>query len=85
MLDAHDSFGLTQEIMSVGHRVLFPAATAKAGHNFYLFFIFWGVFFSYCIQHCFICRPSDSSVPTDAGIEPRAVATGALAVRLCNH
>jgi hypothetical protein len=29
-------------------------------------------------QHCFICRPS---VPTDAGIEPRTVATGALAVR----
>ncbi len=26
-------------------------------------------FFSYCIQHCFICRPSDSTVPTtDAGI-----------------
>jgi hypothetical protein len=26
-------------------------------------------FFSmYCIQHCFICRPSDSTVPEDAGI-----------------
>jgi hypothetical protein len=23
----------------------------------------------YYIQHCFICRPSDSAVPTDAGIE----------------
>ncbi len=36
-------------------------------------------FFSsmYCIQHCFICRPSDSSVPDDAGIEPRTVATSA--------
>ncbi len=22
-------------------------------------------FFSYCIQHCFICRPSDSTVPTN--------------------
>ncbi len=42
-------------------------------------------FFSYYIQHCFICRPSDSTVPTDAGIEPRTVATGALAVRRSNH
>jgi hypothetical protein len=24
---------------------------------------------SYYIQHCLICRPSDSTVPTDAGIE----------------
>jgi hypothetical protein len=23
----------------------------------------------YCIQHCFICRPSDSTVPEEAGIE----------------
>ncbi len=41
--------------------------------------------FSYDIQHCFICRPSDSTVPTDAGIEPRTVASGALAVRRSNH
>jgi hypothetical protein len=31
------------------------------------------LFFSYYIQHCFICRPSDSTVPKDAGIEPRSV------------
>jgi hypothetical protein len=43
------------------------------------------LFFSYYIQHCFICRPSDSTVPTDAGIEPRTVATGALAIRRSNH
>ncbi len=36
--------------------------------------------FSYYIQHCFICCPSDSTVPTDARIEPRTVATGALAL-----
>ncbi len=30
-------------------------------------------------------RPSDSTVPTDAGNEPRTVATGALAVRRPNH
>ncbi len=35
--------------------------------------IFW--FFSYYIQHCFICRPSESTVPTDAAIEPRTVAS----------
>ncbi len=57
--------------------------------NFFFFFkYFLGdffIFFSYYIQHCFICRPSDSTVPTDAGIEPRTVATGALAIRRSNH
>jgi hypothetical protein len=37
------------------------------------FFSFW-----YFIQHCFICRPSDSTVSEDAGIDPRTVATSAL-------
>jgi hypothetical protein len=27
------------------------------------------------MQHCFICRPSDSTVSENAGIEPRTVAT----------
>ncbi len=40
---------------------------------------------TYYIQQCFICRPSDSTVPTDAGIEPRTVASGALTVRRSNH
>jgi hypothetical protein len=34
--------------------------------------------FMYVIQHCFICRSSDSTVPEDAGIESnpcRTVAT----------
>ncbi len=55
---------------------------------FFFFLIFFGGIFSFCsynIQHCFICRPSDSTVPTDAGIEPRTVATSALAVRRSNH
>ncbi len=39
----------------------------------------------YFIQHCFICRPSDSLVSADAGIEPRTVATSALAVRRSSH
>jgi len=40
----------------------------------FLKIFFWGIFIFFCsynIQHCFICRPSDSTVPTDAGIEPR--------------
>ncbi len=63
------------------------------GRSFFFFFFFsfflgGGDFFSFCsynIQHCFICRPSDSTVPTDAGIVPRTVATGVLAVRRSNH
>ncbi len=33
-------------------------------------YFFGGFFFPYYIQLCFICRPSDSIVPTDAGIDP---------------
>ncbi len=36
---------------------------------------FFGFFFLCIIQHCFICRPSDSTVSEDAGIEPRTVAS----------
>ncbi len=48
--------------------------------QYFLFFIFFGGggFFSDYIQHCFICRPSDSTVPTDAGIEPRTVGSQTL-------
>jgi hypothetical protein len=46
---------------------------------------FFGLFlFMYDIQHCFTCRPSDSTVSEDAGIELRTVATTALAVRRSN-
>ncbi len=38
-------------------------------------------FFMYDILHCFIFRPSDFIVSEDAGIEPRPVATPALAAR----
>ncbi len=40
----------------------------------YTFNFFTGDFFIYDIQHCFICRPSDSTVSEDAGIKPRTVA-----------
>jgi hypothetical protein len=36
--------------------------------------IFYFFFSIYGIQYCFICRPSDSTVSEDAGIEPRTVA-----------
>jgi hypothetical protein len=52
---------------------------------FSLFFVGIFLFFSYYIQHCFMCRPSDSIAPTDAGIEPITVAAGALAARRSNH
>jgi hypothetical protein len=38
----------------------------------------------YDIQHCFICRPSGSTVSEGAGIEPRTDATTALAVKRSN-
>ncbi len=63
-------------------RVVFPTLIRYTSFSFKNFM---GDFFSYYIQHCFICRPSESSVPTDAGIEPWTVATGALAVRRANH
>jgi hypothetical protein len=45
-----------------------------------------GDFFMYVLyQQCFIYRPSDSMVSEDAGIEPRTVATSALAVRRSSH
>jgi hypothetical protein len=62
---------------------LIRSNSVLVGIHFFPSNIFWGdfMFLSYYIQHGFICRPSDSSVPTDAGIEPRTVTTGALAVR----
>ncbi len=82
-----------------GNPARLPRANHRAGAVevdvlqifFYLFFIIWGDFififlsYRYYIQHCFICRPSDSTLPTDAGIEPRTVATGALAVKHANR
>jgi hypothetical protein len=41
-----------------------------------------GIFhIQYFVQHCFICRTSDSTASEEAGIEPRMVATLALAAR----
>jgi hypothetical protein len=42
-------------------------------------------FSMYVIQHCFTCRPSDSTMSEDAGIESMTVATMALTARRSNH
>ncbi len=47
--------------------------------------IFWFFLEMYVIQHCFIYRPSDSTVLEDAGIEPRTVATLALSATSSDH
>jgi hypothetical protein len=41
--------------------------------------------YSISFQLLHLCRPSDSSVSDDAGIEPRTAATSALAVRRSKH
>ncbi len=47
--------------------------------------VFGFFLFMYVIQYCFICRPSNSTMSENAGIEPRTVATTAVAVRRSNH
>jgi hypothetical protein len=65
-------------VISLAFGLIFCKYTVKGG--------FFGFFLFMCdIQHCFICRLSDSTVSKDAGIEPRTVATTALAVRRSNH
>jgi hypothetical protein len=68
-------------------KVLILLCAADYTRTPYFFFKggYFFLFFMYDIQHCFICRPSDSTVSEDAGIEPRTVATTTLAVRRSNH
>ncbi len=42
-------------------------------------------FCKYVIQHCFICRPSNSTVSEEAGIKPRIVAALTLTAKRSNH
>jgi hypothetical protein len=62
---------------------MFTFVTCEKGTTISEFFTgeFLGFFVIYFIQHCFICRPSDSTVSEDAGTEPRTLA---LAVRRSN-
>jgi hypothetical protein len=43
---------------------------------------FFDIFPMYCIQHCYICRPSYSTVSEDAGIELLPWQSEALTTRL---
>jgi hypothetical protein len=52
--------------------------------NFFLNRRLFG-FFKYVSQHCFICRPSNSTVSENVGIKPRNFATLALAVSLLSN
>jgi hypothetical protein len=55
----------------------------KREKNILLIFVFF--FFLCTLFNTFICRPSDSTVSEDAGIEHRAVATLALTARRSYH
>jgi hypothetical protein len=74
-------------LLSSGSAILF---SHKGQRNFFYRWIFWYTFI-YFIQHCSICRPSDSTVSGDAGIELRTVLTLTLAAYLprnkcnCKH
>ncbi len=60
-------FVFTPAVKSFRFSFAFSGAVDK---YFFFFNIFFGRFFfflSYYIQHCFICRPSVSTVPTDPG------------------
>ncbi len=67
---------------------IWPLKSLKSRLNFSADFYIYGMYLQvwiFFIQHCFICRPSDSIVSEDAGIEPWTVATLVLAVRRPNH
>jgi hypothetical protein len=66
--------------------IAFPSTLySRISNPFPFLFFYFCVCFQYFIQHCFICCGSYSAVSEDAGIEPRAFATSALAVRRSNH
>jgi hypothetical protein len=78
-------FAVDMAGFAINLRFLLARPAAEFAQEVKIQFIFFLSFLSYYIQHCFICRPSNSTVPTDAGIEPRTVATSALAVRRSNQ
>jgi len=61
--------------------------STKQEDNFCMYFLVsllaW--IFACFIQHCFICRPSDSNVLQDAGIEHRTIEALALTIRRSNQ
>ncbi len=57
-------------------------AGAVCNRGMFLDFFMYSMYF---IHYCLICRPADSNVSGDVGIQPRIVATSALAVRRSSH
>jgi hypothetical protein len=56
-----------------------------AAFKSYIGFFLEFFLFMFVIQHWFTCRPSDSTVSEEAGIEPRTVTTLVLTARRSNH
>ncbi len=74
-LEAIDWLTLTFLTHKTFHQKRIDNSTEMLNRGDFFYFV------QYFIQHCFICRPSDSTVSEDAGIDPR---TSAPAVRRSN-
>jgi hypothetical protein len=60
-------------VLSQNQNFMFVIVLCGQLHK-YIRVIFGGFFlFKYVIQHCFLCRPSESTELEDARIEPRTV------------
>ncbi len=59
------------------HAIGYPNCTYKHNRRFFWIFFIYLVF----IQHCFICCPSDSTVPVDAGTEALTIWLGLIHVQ----
>ncbi len=64
--------------MSYASNVKFGITTMFKQGDFFIFFM-------YCIQHCLIFHPKDSTMSEDVGIEPRTDETLALEIRRSYH
>ncbi len=76
---------LQNEVMKI---LLICKSIHEAGSKDFLkgdFLSFFLFYVPYVIQHCFICRPLDSTVSEEAGNEPRTIATLALTASRSNH
>jgi hypothetical protein len=78
----HDDVSPIEGSLNVCYWTMCPLDVTFLRRHVKGFFIFY---FRYVIQHCFIFRPSDSTLSEDAAIEPRTVATLALTARRSNH
>ncbi len=73
-----ESLVVTSRLGTGNSRSFFYGVDPLFLNRFYFLFL-------YFIRHCFICRPSDSTVSEDAGIEHRTVAILSLTFRRSKH